>query len=160
MTDAATKDLTQVTYADQAIFIERDFDAPIERVFAAYTTASAVENWWGPARYETKVDKLDPRTGGEWRFVHPDPDGGVEYGFHGIFHTVEKNALIVQTFEYEGAPGHVSLEILRFTDLGGRTRLNATSIHEAPEALEAMKASGMQSGMRETYNRLAALTEA
>lgn len=156
MPETVTKQNTKLTYYDQHIKIEREFDAPPDRVFAAYTNASDIENWWGPAHYDTVVEKLEPRIGGEWRFTHPDTGQGA-HGFRGVFHEVVENERIVQTFEYLGAPGHVSLETMTFEDIGGRTRLTAIAVFGAPEALEAMKASGMESGMLETYERLDAL---
>ena len=51
--------------------------------------------------------------GGRWRFLNIDSDDN-EYGFHGVFHEITPGERIVQTFEFEGAPGHVSLETLRF----------------------------------------------
>lgn len=156
MAETVTKQNTQLTYYDQHIKIEREFDAPPARVFAAYTTPSDVENWWGPSIYETRVDKLEPRIGGEWAFSHPNPEGD-DHAFRGVYHDIVENKRIVQTFEYLGAPGHVSLETMEFEDLGGRTKLTAIAVFGAPEALEAMKASGMEDGMLETYERLAAL---
>ncbi|MFT4049472.1 MAG: SRPBCC family protein [Solirubrobacterales bacterium] len=156
MAETVTKQNTKITYHDQHIEIEREFDAPASRVFAAYTTPAEIEKWWGPAQYETRVDALEPRIGGEWRFTHPDTGQG-EHAFRGVFHEVVENERIVQTFEYLGAPGHVSLETMRFEDIGGRTKLTAIAVFGAPEALEAMKASGMEAGMLETYDRLAVL---
>lgn len=158
MAETVTKQGTDLTYYEQSIRIEREFDAPVERVFAAYTTASDVEQWWGPSRLTTNVEALDARIGGEWRFVHASPNGD-EFAFRGVFHDVVENERIVQTFEFLGAPGHVSLETMEFTDVGGRTKMVATSVFPAPEALDAMVSAGMEEGMLETYERLASLVE-
>lgn len=159
MHDTVTKQGTDLTYYDQSIHIEREFNAPIERVFAAYVTASDVEQWWGPSRLITKVDKLEAEIGGEWSFIHESPNGD-EFAFRGVFHDVVENKRLVWTFEFLGAPGHVSLETMEFIDLGGgRTKLVADSVFPAPEALDAMKDAGMEEGMLETYERLAALVE-
>ena len=80
---------------------------------------------------------------------------GEEYGFHGCFHEVRPNELIVQTFTFEGMPDGVALERLAFEDLGdGRTRLVATSLVDSFEARDAFVASGMETGVREGYERL------
>lgn len=158
MAETVTKQGTDLTYYDQTIQIERIFDAPIERVFKAYVTASDVEQWWGPARLTTNVEALDAQIGGEWRFTHESPNGD-EFAFRGIFHDVVENERLVWTFEFLGAPGHVSLETMEFTDLGGQTKLTATAVFPAPEALAAMQDAGMEEGMLETYERLAALVE-
>ena len=136
--------------------ITREFDAPPAKVFRAHTDPGLVARWLGPRRFETRVDHYDCRTGGSWRFVHVAD--GEEYGFHGCFHEVRASELIVQTFTFEGAPDGVALEKLVFEDLGdGRTRLVATSLVDSFEDRDAMISSGMESGIRESYERLAEL---
>ena len=95
----------------------------------------------------------DCRTGGSYRFLHTRD--GEEYGFHGSFHEVRPSELIVQTFTFEGEPDGVALETLWFEDLGnGRTRLVATSLVDSFEARDAFLASGMEDGVRQSYERL------
>ena len=61
---------------------------------------------------------------------------------------------IVQTFEYEGEPGHVLLETVTFVDVWGRTRLTTQSIYQSLEDRDGMVASGMESGVVELMDRL------
>jgi uncharacterized protein YndB with AHSA1/START domain len=136
--------------------ITREFDAPPAKVFRAHTDPELVAQWLGPRRLETRIDHYDCRTGGSWRFVQVAD--GEEYGFHGCFHEVRPSELIVQTFTFEGDPDGVALEKLRFEDLGdGRTRLVATSLVDSFEDRDTMISSGMESGIRESYERLAEL---
>ena len=80
---------------------------------------------------------------------------GEEYGFHGCFHDVRPNELIVQTFTFEGVPDSVALEKLTLEDLGdGRTRLVVTSLVDSFEDRDAMVASGMETGIVEGYEKL------
>ena len=136
--------------------IIREFDAPPEKVFRAHTDPELVVQWQGPNGMEARIDHFDCRTGGSWRYVHTQD--GEEYGFHGCFHEVRPNEVIVQTFTYEGVPDGVALERLVLTDLGdGRTRLTATSLVDSFEGRDAFLASGMETGVREGYERLDAL---
>ena len=133
--------------------IVREFDAPREKVFRAHTDPDLVVQWLGPRRTEMRIDHYDCRTGGSYRYVHVSD--GNEYGFRGCFHEVRPAELIVQTFTFELEPDGVALERLRLDDLGdGRTRLMATSLVESFEARDAVLASGMQEGVRESYERL------
>jgi uncharacterized protein YndB with AHSA1/START domain len=133
--------------------IVREFDAPPEKVFRAHTDPALVAQWLGPRRHEMHVDHYDCRTGGSYRY-HLVSDGN-EYGFHGCFHEVRPSELIVQTFTFEGFPDGVALERLILEDLGGgRTRLTATSLVDSFEGRDAFIASGMESGVREGYERL------
>ncbi len=133
--------------------ITREFDAPPARVFRAHTDPDLVVQWLGPRGLEMRIDHYDCRTGGSYRYVHSDANG--EYGFHGSFHEVRPDELIVQTFTFEGAPDGVALEKLVFTDLGdGRTRLSSTSLCDSFAGRDAMLASGMEVGVVQGYERL------
>lgn len=86
----------------QDIVFKKVFDAPREIVFRALTDPGLVPSYWGPRKYETIVDVMEPREGGRWRFINRGPEG--EFGFHGVYHAVTPER-IVQTTEFEGAPG-------------------------------------------------------
>jgi uncharacterized protein YndB with AHSA1/START domain len=133
--------------------ITRDFDAPPEKVFRAHTDPDLVVQWLGPRSLQMRIDHYDCRTGGSYRYLHVR--GQDEFGFHGSFHEVRPNEMIVQTFTFEGEPDGVALERVVFTDLGdGRTRLTSTSLVDSFAARDAFVASGMESGVRESYERL------
>ena len=135
------------------IRITREFDAPRSKVFRAHTDPDLVRRWLGPRGLEMTVDRWDCRTGGEYRYIHSRD--GEEFAFHGSFHEVRPEELIVQTFTYEGMPDSVALEKVALEDLGdGRTRLVATSLGDSFEARDAMVASGMEQGIVEGYERL------
>lgn len=140
------------------IDMEREFDAPRDLLFRAWTDPDLLVQWLGPRKYTMIVDRFECRDGGRWRYVHRGPDG-VEHGFHGVFHGEQTPDRMTQTFEYEGAPGHVSLDTLSFEERDGRTRLRARSVFTSVEARDAMVESGMESGMNEGYERLDTLLE-
>jgi len=133
--------------------IIREFDAPRDKVFRAHTDPELVAQWLGPRRHQMRVEHYDCHTGGSYRYVHVSE--GNEFGFHGCFHEVRPDELIVQTFTFEGFPDGVALEKLVLEDLGdGRTRLTATSLVDSFEERDAFLASGMEGGVRESYERL------
>ena len=140
----------------QDIVFKREFDAPRDVVFRALTDPALVPSWWGPRQYETIVDQMEPRAGGRWRFINRSPEG--EFGFHGVYHEVTPER-IVQTTEFEGFPGSVGLETATLEERDGRTLMVAVSLAPSVEARDAIVASGMESGARETYDRLAELVE-
>jgi uncharacterized protein YndB with AHSA1/START domain len=150
--EAASK-ATVTTPTDREIHVERVFDAPRDRVFAAYTDPELIPEWWGPHGTSTVVDEMDARTGGTWRFVIRNSDGS-ETGFRGVYREVAAPERIVQTFEWEGMPGHVSVDTATFEDLGDRTRVVSTSIFHTPAERDGMLESDMERGMNETYARL------
>lgn len=143
------------------MLITREFDAPRELVFQAFTDPELVPQWWGPRRLSTLVEKMDVRAGGQWRFINQDPDGN-EYGFHGVYHEVCAPERIIDTFEFEGLPeaGHVCLETLTLEALpGGRTRLTAQSVFQSVADRDGALQSGMEEGLNDSYARLTELLE-
>jgi uncharacterized protein YndB with AHSA1/START domain len=147
------KTATITTPADREIRIERIFDASRDRVFATYTDPDLIPEWWGPRDMSTEVDVMDVRPGGSWRFVGRHEDGR-EDAFRGTYREVSAPERIVQTFEWEGMPGHVSVETATFEDLGERTRVITTSVFHTTEERDGMLASGMERGLNDTYSRL------
>ncbi len=156
MTTQQAPTATITTPTDREIHVVREFDAPRDRVFAVYTDPALIPEWWGPRSMTTTVDRMDVRPGGSWRFVMRDADGG-ETGFRGTYREIIPPERIVQTFEWEGMPGHVAIETATFEDLGGRTRVTTTSLFHTTEERDGMLASGMEGGLNETYARLDAL---
>jgi len=138
------------SYAD----ITREFDAPVEAVFGAHADKDLFAQWIGPGSYENVVTEWDFRTGGSYRFEQRDAEGNA-YAFRGSFHTVRENELIIQTFEFEGWPDAVSLDVIRFESLpDGRSRLVDHSVFDTIETLEAYLKEGMSDGMEAGYRKL------
>ena len=98
----------------------KDRRAVRDLVYRASTEPDLLIQWLGPSRFEMSIDAYDVRAGGRWRYVHRDADGN-EFGFHGVFHGDPSPDGMVQTFEFEGAPGHVSLETLVLAERDGRS---------------------------------------
>ena len=131
----------------------RDFGAPRELVFKAFTDPQLLVKWWGQKNSTTIVDKMDAKQGGIWRYVQHESDGN-EYAFHGVYHAVTAPELIVYTFEFEGMPGHVLLETITFEDINGKTRLTDSSVFQTVEARDGMLQAGMEVGANESFDLL------
>jgi uncharacterized protein YndB with AHSA1/START domain len=144
--------------SDREVRMERVFDAPTAVVFKAYTDPKRIPQWWGPRDQSTRVDTMDVRPGGKWRFVHTSGDGK-ESAFRGEYREVAPNRHLVHTFEFEPWAGHISIDDALFIDEGGKTRLVVTSTFTGKADRDAMLDSGMEQGARETWDRLAELVE-
>jgi uncharacterized protein YndB with AHSA1/START domain len=103
-----------------AIVLTRAFDAPRDLVFRAHTDPDLLVQWLGPRDLAMTIDTYEPRNGGTWRYVQTDAQGNA-YGFHGVFPGDPSPGATVQTFEFEGVPGHVCLETVTLTERDGKT---------------------------------------
>jgi len=143
----------------QELFVIREFEAPRELVFKAFTDPKLLPRWLGPCDLKMRIDKYEPGSGGRWRFVHTDGTGA-EFGFHGVCHEELKPERLIRTFEFEGLPetGHVVLETAKFEVLpDNRTRLTIQSVFQSVHDRDGMVQSGMERGVTESHQQLDAL---
>ncbi|NHB85704.1 polyketide cyclase [Tessaracoccus sp. HDW20] len=137
------------------IRITRDFRATPAQLLKAHIDPQIFARWNGPDDLTNEIIEWDARDGGSWRYTHRRGDDA--YSFRGCFHTVREDR-IVQTFTWEGMPDEVSLETIRFEDLGGGiTRLIGESLCDTFEGRDAWLASGMETGVQQGYDKLEAL---
>jgi uncharacterized protein YndB with AHSA1/START domain len=88
------------TQGDRELVITRVFDAPRELVWKAWTDPKHIAQWWGPKGFTTRVEQMDFRPGGIWRYVMCSPDG-TEYPVNGVFREVVPSERIVATDEFD-----------------------------------------------------------
>jgi uncharacterized protein YndB with AHSA1/START domain len=138
------------------ITITREFDAPRDLVFRAHTDPDLLVQWLGPRDLTTTVERYEARNGGTWRYTQSDAQGN-SYGFRGVFHGDPSPDAIVQTFEFEGAPGHVCLQTVTLAERGRKTLLCTASAFQSVQDRDAMVASGMEYGVHDSMERLAEL---
>jgi len=151
-TQPGTTKATITKPSDREIRIERIFNAPRDRVWKAMTDPKLVAQWWGRGN-KLVIERFEVQRGGHWRFVEHSDHG--EQGFEGRFREVTPPERIVQTFEWDGMPGHVAVETMTLEDLGDdRTRLVTTSLFHTTQERDGMLQSGMEGGVNESYAAL------
>jgi uncharacterized protein YndB with AHSA1/START domain len=140
----------------QELFIIREFDAPRELVFRAYSEEELLVQWLGPRELVTRYEKFEPRAGGSYRYIQSLPNG-MEVAFRGVCHEHTAPERIINTMEFEGLPekGHVVLETLRFEKVtANRTRVIGQSVFQSVADRDGMMSAGMERGVLDSHNRL------
>jgi uncharacterized protein YndB with AHSA1/START domain len=135
------------------VIVVREFKAPRELLFRAYTEPDLVRRWLGPEKLELVVNQLEPRHGGRWRWTQYDQDGK-GYVFHGLYHGTPSPDRIVQTYEFDQAPGTVYLNLITFEETGGVTTLTQNTVFFAVEDRDLYVDGGMEHGIRASMRRL------
>jgi uncharacterized protein YndB with AHSA1/START domain len=138
--------------ADEQILITREFDAPKELVYKAWTTPELVKRWWSGERGEVTLAEIDLRVGGTWRYVMKGE--GFEVGFHGEYQEIVPNERIVSTEVFEGMPDAASVNTLTLTETDGRTLLTILVQHSSKEHRDGHVNSGMEGGLQESLDAL------
>jgi len=133
----------------QELTITRDFDLPADLLFRAYAEAEIVAQWMG-----TEVLKLDCRKHGSYQFETTDPRGG-KHHFNGTFHEVIPGRRITRTFEMEGTPFGVQLEVHDFEALSEDTcRLTMHVIYESVAQRDGILKMPFAQGINMAHNRI------
>jgi len=159
MTVASSSNATVTLPTDEQILITREFAAPKDLVYKAFTTPELVKRWWHANRGEMTVAEIDLRVGGKWRYVMV-ADEGFEVGFHGEYLEVDPNERIVSTEVYEGLPAGVSDEeggtvnTATFAETGGRTTLTLLVQAANKVSRDAIIDSGMEDGLQDALDLL------
>jgi uncharacterized protein YndB with AHSA1/START domain len=144
------------TPSDREVEITRDFDAPRELVFDAFTKPELVRRWLlGPEGWTMPVCEIDLRVGGRYRYVWRK-DGVPDMGMGGEFREVSAPERLVCTEKFDQAwyPGEAALNTTVFTESGAVTRVSITVRYESQEARDIAMRSGMEQGMAIGFNRL------
>jgi uncharacterized protein YndB with AHSA1/START domain len=138
---------------DEQILITREFDAPRDLVYRAYTTPELVKQWWHANRGEVTLIEIDLRVGGSWRYVMTACDGP-EVGFHGEYREIVPNERIVSTEVYEGAPDAGAVSTVTFSETDRGTTLAILVQHSCQEHRDAHINSGMEDGLQDALQLL------
>jgi uncharacterized protein YndB with AHSA1/START domain len=154
-----SKKATLTLPTDEQILITREFDAPRQLVFKAWTTPELVERWWHANRGKVTLVEIDLRVGGKWRYVMV-ADDGFEVGFHGEYREIVPGERIVSTEIYEGLPEGVSEEdgatvnTATFAEADGRTTVTLRIQATSKVSRDAIIDSGMEAGLQDALSLL------
>ena len=143
--------------ADRQILITREFDAPKQLVYEAFTTPELVKRWWSARRGRMTVAEIDLRVGGRWRYAMIAESTGEEVAFHGEYREIVPNERIVSTEAYEGIPDadeHAALNTMTLTEVDGRTTMTLLVEHPTQEGRDMHVNSGMEDGLQDALDDL------
>lgn len=134
----------------QDLHITREFDLPVELVFKAHTDAGLLAQWMG-----TKVLKLESKKHGSYQFETSDNSGNVVFRANGVIHGFIPNQNIIRTFEMEGAPFGVQLEVYEFESLTNDTsKLTIHTIYETAALRDQLLKMPFAQGLNYAHNRM------
>jgi PhnB protein len=140
----------------RTLTLTRVYDAPRERVFAAWTDARQLARWFGPQHFTVHSCEADPRPGGVFRLCMRSPDGK-DYWVRGEYRDVVAPERLVIAITADDENGIARLEGLMnvtLTAQGGKTKLTLDTSASGSGAEAAQMLEGMQQGWTETLGRL------
>lgn len=141
---------------DREIEWTRLFNAPAQVVFDAHTKPELVQRWLlGPDGWTMPVCEIDLRPGGKFRWVWRRESTGEEMGMSGTYYEIDAPRRIVhgERFDQPWYPDEARVTSL-FQEENGKTRLVVTMQMATSEARDGVLKSGMESGVKRSYDRL------
>jgi uncharacterized protein YndB with AHSA1/START domain len=149
----ASRKATVTLPTDEQILITREFNAPRNLVWKAWTTPELVRRWWHANRGEVTICEIDLRVGGKWRFVSVTHDG-YEVAFHGEYREVVPHERLVSTEIFEGFPDAEAVDSLTLTEANGVTTATLLVQHSSKEHRDGLIESGMEAGLQDAFDLL------
>jgi uncharacterized protein YndB with AHSA1/START domain len=156
----------------KVLHVERVFDAPRGKVWEAWTNPEILAKWWGPRGWETTIKAFDFKPGGVWHYCMKcvDADQGEFYGMESwglaTFRDIQAPDKFTYNDNFADADGNVNTEMPSFDITmvfeetpDGKTRLVSDSELASEEDLKKLVETGMEQGLKETWDRLAETVE-
>lgn len=145
---------------NKKVYISREFNAPIEKVWKAWTDPEILDKWWSPKPMKAETKVMDLRVGGNWQFAMVTPEGQ-KHWIYAEFTAVEEGKSYTSTAwmgDSEGNPvtsGPKWHRDTKFTSIeGNRTRVNIEVTYEDVATFERMANSFFKQGTEIGYNQL------
>ena len=141
----------------------REFNAPRDLVFRAYTEPEHLMQWWGPSEWPLVKCTVDLRPGGKWHYCMKSRETGDESWGLGIYEEIVRPERLVYQDSFSNEDGTVnedlptSRTVITFDDIGGRTRLTSKTAYPTAADLETVVQMGMIEGITETLGQLETL---
>ncbi|KFL38041.1 SRPBCC domain-containing protein [Arenimonas donghaensis] len=160
----------QADLAERQVILTRDFQAPRELVFQAFTDAGALARWWGPHGFNTEIVENQVQAGGRYHFVMRDGEGNA-YPVRGQYVEVTPPGRLVMTDDCSCMPPEwlrehaademargeaiVNTSVTTFEDLGdGRTRMRMEITCPNNRLRDGLVKAGMNEGWGESFEKL------
>lgn len=147
--------LKVTTRGDREIVMTREFEAPRNLVFDAFTKPELIKQWLlGPPGWSMPVCEVDLRVGGKYRYVWRHTNGN-EMGMGGVYREIVRPERIVATEKFDESwyPGE-AVGTVELVEQSGKTKLTQTVLYESREARDGVMKSPMESGVAAGYDRL------
>jgi len=155
--------MTKSTVSEDAVVIERTFDAAVDLIWQMWTQPEHFKKWYGPKGFTVPVADMELRVGGKRLVCMASPDGSMKMWTTGEYIEIVPNERLVYTESLsdengnvvspsamgmpDGYPATTEVTVL-LEDLGGRTKMMMTHAGVPAD-------SGAGGGWEQAFDKLA-----
>lgn len=144
---------------NSTIYIKRDFNASLQRVWQAWTTAELLDRWWGPEPWRAETKAIDFREGGYWLYAMVGPEGERHWGRLDYIEIKNEESFRAKDgfCDENGTPSSElpqNLWEIVFRETDGKVLVDMILIFDSPEDLETNIQMGFKEGFTAGLNQL------
>lgn len=144
---------------NNTITIIREYDAPLEKVWKAWTTSEMLDQWWGPKPWRAITKSLDFREGGHWHYSMNGPEGEVQWGKFDYL-TIKPNESFTGKDGFSDENGTIDTTLpqnhweLRMSQTGNTVMVDMLLTFEKAEDIDTYIDMGFKEGITQTLDQL------
>ena len=148
--------------ANKRMKVTRDFDAPVEKVWKAWTEPEMLDQWWAPKPWKAITTKMDFREGGTWLYYMQGPEGERHYCIC-EYKTIEKGKRFTGKDAFTDEEGKINKDLpqtewdVNFQDKGDTTTVEVKLSFATEEAMKQTLEMGFKDGFAAAHENLDAL---
>ncbi len=157
----STENKTQVVkdFKEKYISVSREFNAPIELVWRAYTESEILDQWWAPVPWKAKTKFQNFSEGGYWLYAMVSPEGEKHWGRMNYFRINElKNIEFEDVFCDENGNSNTELPVSKgsntFTTTNAGTRVEFKMFYSSEEQIKQLVEMGFEQGIIKCFEQL------
>lgn len=157
----STNKMTTITKdpGNRKLIVVREFDAPLEQVWKAWTEKDLLDQWWAPKPWKAETKSMDFREGGTWLYSMVGPDGTRSYS-RADYKTIIPNKTFIGDDAFCDENGNITddMPAMRWkadffsTAAGTRVEVEITFASEAD--LETIVEMGFKEGFTAAHSNL------
>lgn len=149
-------------FAAGFIRVTREFDAPLEMVWRAYSESQLLDQWWGPAPWRAETRSLDFRAGGHWLYAMVSPEGQRHWARMNYLAIAPHTSISIEdAFCDDDGNVNPAMPVAKgeivFTPLAGGTRVEFRTTYASEADLRTVVRMGIEQGLSICLDQLEAL---
>ena len=160
------KQQTRITKdaANKKIVIVREFNAPLEEVWKAWTESEILDKWWAPKPWKAKTKSMDFSEGGVWLYSMVGPDGTESFCRADFKKIIQKKSFTVDD-AFCDEKGNITDEFPRmhwkneFSSTGTGTQVQVEITFSSEADMQKVMEMGFESGFTAAHDNLDEILE-
>lgn len=155
----------QVDKENNSLIIKREFAAPLDIVWDAYTRSEWLDKWWAPKPWKTRTKSQDFRPGGQWIYAMVGPEGEEHWCINN-YQTINPKKSFTGVDAFSDEEGNINTEFpsAQWENNFSKQSDNLTLVtihvsYESLKDLETILQMGMKEGLTMAMTNLDALLE-